>query len=809
MNINNNINNNNNSNNIKIVPSSFTEDDELQLKRREEDDDASFQHEKKALNVSLDLFEILEDRYAYEGCNRCMFIFFYFLFVYFLVASVTYNVDLAGEKIKLKNKLLPDDNNFERASFHNWALTTMGNMVKDPFYFGDKMSLMRIGMIVRPTLCNYTAKHPITIGGELNYENYVHKRSRAITYEQQFQCPKVVDSENDPAGLVSALKSKYDLYCVNSNDPVFVPVYSAEFHPDNSTQIVEKQLKNLGLALNGETRSLRIKRIFIETLDPFDHIWYFSEILLLDEVTKTIVLSPKSIGLIPPIENTAFVLCFMVVMIFHTLYSYRHIQIVLKLKKCTSTKWSVIEFILVIGGTFFCILFSVIYFMLPFPDDFLMRKEFGTVHNIEESTTMTDVDAGGQIYTPELCVLNRDMMLQVGCAFELVCLMVLMIKEVSWHSGAGVLTSTLHQAFGDIMDTLFVVFLILMGVSAYESVLFGYYGGSSDFNGILTSISTTARFAFGLYDYDNYVSDGLGIGFEGIGIGRASILKYVMLWLTFLFLTICIVNILIAVISDGYEIHKDNQRLRTKGGETIITYGWHRFLYHVGYQFNAHFRKTQEPIWVKKLRFTSTNEAKLLLKYADVIPDDNLVFDKKLQTKIYQDFLRSSTVSSTKGADDVRNWGNNSGDTDNKPTRKMTTTTKYISTDDDVNSSIFEKNRREFFSRIDSIQKLKQIIELIFSFNSSNNNRTNKKVPIVIEKWSQNSIYNKIWDVYCHTDEVREKKEANKVSGNHVRKVVKTLEDQLIQMKNRQEVMDEKLDKMCKNMSELLQLLKK
>ena len=282
-----------------------------------------------------------------------------------------------------------------------------------------------------------------------------------------------------------------------------------------------------------------------------------------------------------------------------------------------------------------------------------------------------------------------------------------------------------------------------------------------------------------------------------------------MLWLTFLFLTICIVNILIAVISDGYEIHKDNQRLRTKGGETIITYGWHRFLYHVGYQFNAHFRKTQEPIWVKKLRFTSTNEAKLLLKYADVIPDDNLVFDKKLQTKIYQDFLRSSTVSSTKGADDVRNWGNNSDDTDNKPTRKMTNTTKYISTDDDVNSSIFEKNRREFFSRIDSIQKLKQIIELIFSFNSSNNNRTNKKVPIVIEKWSQNSIYNKIWDVYCHTDEVREKKEANKVSGNHVRKVVKTLEDQLIQMKNRQEVMDEKLDKMCKNMSELLQLLKK
>ena len=104
------------------------------------------------------------------------------------------------------------------------------------------------------------------------------------------------------------------------------------------------------------------------------------------------------------------------------------------------------------------------------------------------------------------------------------------------------------------------------------------------------------------YYYDVYGKQGIdsqflphyGAGFEGIGIGRASIFKYAALWITFLLLTVCIVNILIAVISDGYEIHKDNQRLRTKGGETIIKYGWHRFLYHIGYQFNTHFRKTQE-----------------------------------------------------------------------------------------------------------------------------------------------------------------------------------------------------------------------
>ena len=79
---------------------------------------------------------------------------------------------------------------------------------------------------------------------------------------------------------------------------------------------------------------------------------------------------------------------------------------------------------------------------------------------------------------------------------------------------------------------------------------------------------------------------------------------------------------------------------------------------------------------------------------------------------------------------------------------------------------------------------------------------------MIIEEWSQKNIYNKIWDMYCHTDEVREKKEANKVSGNHVRKVVKTLEDQLTQMRSRQKEMEAKLDEVSENMVELLQLVK-
>ena len=43
--------------------------------------------------------------------------------------------------------------------------------------------------------------------------------------------------------------------------------------------------------------------------------------------------------------------------------------------------------------------------------------------------------------------------------------------------------------------------------------------------------------------------------------------------------------------------------------------------------------KTLKPSWVEKMRFTSSNHAKTLLKYTDALPD-GMVFDQKLQDQV-------------------------------------------------------------------------------------------------------------------------------------------------------------------------------
>ena len=57
-------------------------------------------------------------------------------------------------------------------------------------------------------------------------------------------------------------------------------------------------------------------------------------------------------------------------------------------------------------------------------------------------------------------------------------------------------------------------------------------------------------------------------------------------------------------------------------------------------------------------------------------------------------------------------------------------------------------------------------------------------------------VYNIIWNLYKHTDEERERKEESRVEGNHVRKVVKPMEDRI-------KMMDVKMEKMKENQAKM------
>ena len=104
---------------------------------------------------------------------------------------------------------------------------------------------------------------------------------------------------------------------------------------------------------------------------------------------------------------------------------------------------------------------------------------------------------------------------------------------------------------------------------------------------------------------------------------------------------------------------------------------------------------------------------------------------------------------------------------------------KKITKADVVNSdeTVSYETTHEFFSHIQSEKSLRLVIDTMFDLADA---ETEKKA------FETNDVYNKIWNLYKHTDEERERKEESRVEGNHVRKVVKPMEARI-------KMMDEKM----------------
>ena len=111
---------------------------------------------------------------------------------------------------------------------------------------------------------------------------------------------------------------------------------------------------------------------------------------------------------------------------------------------------------------------------------------------------------------------------------------------------------------------------------------------------------------------------------------------------------------------------------------------------------------------------------------------------------------------------------------------------KKITKADVVNSdeTVSYETTHEFFSHIQSEKSLRLVIDTIFDLADA---ETEKKA------FETKDVYNKIWNLYKHTDEEKERKEESRVDGNHVRKVVKPIEEKI-------KMMDKKMEKMKSEM---------
>ena len=100
-------------------------------------------------------------------------------------------------------------------------------------------------------------------------------------------------------------------------------------------------------------------------------------------------------------------------------------------------------------------------------------------------------------------------------------------------------------------------------------------------------------------------------------------------------------------ISDGYEVHKDRQRLRTRSDEPFIMYAYARFWLCFLVAVVA-----VDPKIRKKYAFHHLH-AKMLLQCCDALPD-GMVFDQLLQVIVFTQIIRKDEGNDESGALAVR-----------------------------------------------------------------------------------------------------------------------------------------------------------
>ena len=121
---------------------------------------------------------------------------------------------------------------------------------------------------------------------------------------------------------------------------------------------------------------------------------------------------------------------------------------------------------------------------------------------------------------------------------------------------------------------------------------------------------------------------------------------------------------------------------------------------------------------------------------------------------------------------------------------------KKITKADVVHSdeTVSYETTHDFFSHIQSEKSLRLVIDTIFDLADAETEK---------EAFETKDIYNKIWNLYKHTDEERERKYQSRVDGNHVRKVMKPMEDRIKMMDVKMEKMDVKVEKMEAKMEKM------
>ena len=196
---------------------------------------------------------------------------------------------------------------------------------------------------------------------------------------------------------------------------------------------------------------------------------------------------------------------------------------------------------------------------------------------------------------------------------------------------------------------------------------------------------------------------------------------------------------------------------------------------------------------MQKLHFASSTYSASILKHCDVSVDD-FVFDKDLQNKVYR---RIAPIVKNENVNVMEKGKHENA--------------SLLDEAEEVPTEVL----RNFYCKIKSLETLKQIIETVFLISIKNTEKQSNDANSFVK----HAVYERIWNTYKHTDKELKDKKASQADGNHVRHVVKPIEDRLTrvdqrlkkemqEMKKERQEMKTEMQEMKDKIDQMLMLLK-
>ena len=219
----------------------------------------------------------------------------------------------------------------------------------------------------------------------------------------------------------------------------------------------------------------------------------------------------------------------------------------------------------------------------------------------------------------------------IGISLLTLVLTIRIFQTFRWHPGVNVFNGTLKRALKPLTDIFFASLLIATGVAFSLQLLLGY-AGRREFDTYTNSITSVFRIAFGQFEYSDFLNDGGNQNFEGLGLGAVAWTINIIYWAIFLMFAVFITNILIAVVTDAYEIHADKAELVAYDVYCVLLLK--QIIFMCIFQPVLIFLPNANiPKWALKMKVCSTYQAcKLTYTYLNPNNDQNYLSEDECKT---------------------------------------------------------------------------------------------------------------------------------------------------------------------------------